>query len=753
MSRPFGPLNVRAIFCARYFQTSRPATPPQRRVRRHIPPIPAKAKNPRGEKGNSGQRHWTDRIGSTFDRARKRLTEDDIQWRQRLNHRNKDQWISYIKDWREKGGEVGVGFGERETWSAQRRQGELSEEHAKILKRWKEGGREDQAVKEKYRAIEPAGLATEPPTIEQFMKQIKAAKKMEPLGPIQLRTVPRTTVRDEPKEDSRFRSETEKKTVQPARNRLSRHAEVKTETKEDFLEKLTSIRKLDLEQGQPLPLRTAENPKERPTEDTIIDSSRTRKISPQMNASVTPFAPPRPQSEHPVFRLPSSHLTERRTTTAIEPPPITLGLKKITKLLDTLGNPQDNLKVVHVAGTNGKGSVCAYLTSCLVASNLKVGQFTSPHLIDRWDCITINGMPIPKEDFLNIEQTVKEVSDRHAIDASSFEILMACAVTYFSKEKIDVGIIEAGMGGLLDATNVFKSPLVSVITPISIDHTQYLGSTIQDIARHKAGIIKPGSAVVSADQQMEALMVLQQTAIEAEAHLCIASGHWRTPAQTRFMVEDVQFQDFDPLSAPILGVVPGIAGAQQSSNIACAVKTLDILRIWFPQISEGAVQKGVASANVPGRMEWFRFEMPEGGVPMLLDGAHNPASCEALAEFIGGLRREAPVIWVVSFSQGRNIEECLGKLVKVGDSVACVEFGDVDGMGWVRPVDAKDIATYAEKMTGSSERVVSFNGDLRAAIKWAVKETKQRRGMLVGTGSLYLVGEVHRLRRDDPEFT
>jgi folylpolyglutamate synthase len=151
-------------------------------------------------------------------------------------------------------------------------------------------------------------------------------------------------------------------------------------------------------------------------------------------------------------------------------------------------------------------------------------------------------------------------------------------------------------------------------------------------------------------------------------------------------------------------------------------------------------------------MEWVRLERPEGRLPMLLDGAHNPSSCEALAEFVGALRREAPVIWVVSFSRGRNLGDCLGKLVKNGDSVACVEFGEVDGMSWVKPIEAKEIARYATEMSGNAERVMNFGQDIRAAINWAVTETKERRGMLVGTGSLYLVGEIHRLKRDDPEF-
>jgi folylpolyglutamate synthase len=137
---------------------------------------------------------------------------------------------------------------------------------------------------------------------------------------------------------------------------------------------------------------------------------------------------------------------------------------------------------------------------------------------------------------------------------------------------------------------------------------------------------------------------------------------------------------------------------------------------------------------------------------MLLDGAHNPASCSALGEFVGNLRRNAPVIWIIAFSKGRDILSCMETFVKRGDSVGCVEFGPVDGMDWIAPADEEDIAEHAATLTGRQGMVVKFGRNIPEAIRWAIKETKERRGMLVGTGSLYLVGDIHRLRRDNPQF-
>jgi folylpolyglutamate synthase len=201
----------------------------------------------------------------------------------------------------------------------------------------------------------------------------------------------------------------------------------------------------------------------------------------------------------------------------------------------------------------------------------------------------------------------------------------------------------------------------------------------------------------------------------------------------------------------LLNVIPGIAGAKQAINVALAVRTLDVLQKSFPGITEDIVQKGIASASMPGRMEWVKFELKEGNVAMLLDGAHNPASCRALAEYLEPIRRKVPIVWIIGFSQGRDIHKCLTELIRKGDLVACVEFGPVDGMDWVEPVSSQDI--FSSLQSSNVENRKQYKTDIRGAIRWAVSEVKRRNGMLVATGSLYLVGEIHKIRREDPEFS
>jgi folylpolyglutamate synthase/dihydrofolate synthase len=445
-----------------------------------------------------------------------------------------------------------------------------------------------------------------------------------------------------------------------------------------------------------------------------------------------------------------------------EPPSIVQGLDNIKALLSACGNPQKKLSVVHVAGTNGKGSTCAYLSSVLYLSGFHVGRFVSPHLIDRWDCITLNGKPIPKSKFLDLEDEINDLCQQHSINASSFERLTAIALLHFANEKVSIAVIEVGMGGLLDATNVFNTPLVSIITPISLDHTTLLGSTIEEITKHKAGIIKKGCPVVIGEQTLSAYSFLKGTAKYLSAPIYEASGSWTSPSKFRCIVHNVHFReeelDFVRRKAPYenfeITVTPGIAGNEQVGNVSMAVTALSILRKTFPCITEETVIKGVAMANMPGRCEWIHWSLPQGRMTMLLDGAHNVASCSALSEHISSLRRNKPVTWIIGFSSGRDIAQNLRALVRKGDNVACVEFGDVDGMEWVTPVSASLVARDAKVLVGR-DGVVAEIVSLDQAIKWGISKAKESGGMLVCTGSLYLVGEVYRLRRekrDDPDF-
>jgi len=442
--------------------------------------------------------------------------------------------------------------------------------------------------------------------------------------------------------------------------------------------------------------------------------------------------------------------SQPQTTQQIKP-----GLERITALLDRLGNPQDKLKVVHVAGTNGKGSVCGYMTNALIKASMKVGTFTSPHLLDRWDGISIGGKVIEEDIFLELEKQVNEICRENHIPASSFEVITACALWYFAQQNVDIAIIEAGMGGLDDATNVFKNPLVTVITSISLDHVAHLGPTIEDIARHKAGIIKPSCPVVTTENQPgDVQEIIEETAQEKGSQVIIATGEWRNPGGMRYIVHDVHFRrhyGHKPISRFI--TVPGIAGAQQATNIACAVRALAVLEHHFPQISEEAIQNGIAATKLRGRMEWVRWNTEEKAVNMLLDGAHNPASCAALASAVEDLRAPGrPLIWLVSFSQGRDYRECMGLMIRPGDTVACVEFGPVDGMDWVKPVPSSDLFSAAEEVTALESDVKNFGSKLQEAIDYVVNEAKGKKAILVATGSLYLAASIHRLQKADGEI-
>lgn len=632
-------------------------------------------RGPRKRTGPDGKRTWKDRIGSVYDRARRRLLEEDEDWRQRLHPEQKVKWEKYLQGLRTSATGIDESFGLRESWDT-RGSGQ----------------------------IDSLGLWGSPSAEGEG----QGSSRLEPISS------PRATKPKERAKSVPSRLETPTKPGQDT-------------ALQKFLEQLKKRREMaGIE-----------------SENDGIDQSTTRHSE---SGTVRAQLSGKSQSTSEGSAKMSGQTPRERYSNPATSSHINLRLDEISAVLEKLNNPQDSLLVVHVAGTNGKGSVCTYITSSLIASNLKVGQFISPHLIDRWDCITVNGDVIPKDTFLKIEQQVKDLCKENKIRATSFEILTACAFVYFSREIVDVAVIETGMGGRFDATNVVHSPLVSVITPISIDHTTYLGPTLNDIARHKAGIIKERCPVVVAPQPPEVKHILKETASSFKAPFYAASGYWRTPSQTRYMVENIRFDDTDPQSIPILSVVPGIAGAEQSSNVACAVTALSVLRGTFPEITETAVQNGVAKASLPGRMEWVTWDT-DTRQPILLDGAHNVASCTALGAYVDQLRKDSPVCWVIAMSVGRDVQSCLSQLLKKRDTVACVEFGNVDGMAWVERVPAKELAEQARALVGDNGEVETFGKNVREAIDWAAGKARDGKGILVGTGSLYLVGHIHRILR------
>lgn len=273
---------------------------------------------------------------------------------------------------------------------------------------------------------------------------------------------------------------------------------------------------------------------------------------------------------------------------------IKLGLERISAILELLNNPQDSLKCIHVAGTNGKGSVCSIIATVLQEAGMKVGLYTSPHIFEYTERIKISGLEISRQVFANYIEQICQIADENEIHLTEFEILTAVMFKYFSDENVDVVVLETGLGGRFDATNVIKSNLCAVITHIDFDHTERLGTTLAQIAYEKAGIIKENSTIITA----EGYEIFRDVAEEKNAMFMMISP----------------FEDTTNLS---------LKGMHQQENLSLALATV---RYLFPKIPEDTIQYALTKVEHPYRFQYI----PEKN--MIIDVAHNPNGIKALKE-------------------------------------------------------------------------------------------------------------------------
>ncbi|KAI2776339.1 FolC bifunctional protein [Daldinia loculata] len=403
---------------------------------------------------------------------------------------------------------------------------------------------------------------------------------------------------------------------------------------------------------------------------------------------------------------------------------VSLGLARISALLKP--TPQ-TWKAIHVAGTNGKGSICAYLTAMLRSNQISCGRFTSPHLIDPRDCITINDSIVSESKFRHFEDLVKKRNTEQNIGASEFELLTATAFEIFESEKVEFGIIEVGLGGTLDATNVLKHKCVTVVSKIGLDHQSFLGNTIEEIARQKAGIMrKDVPCVVDGSNSKSVLDALQKHAEETGSSIIFAD------AESNELVNKLR----DTLEP------------HQRQNLACVYEAF---RLAFPQHAISIDSLASAARNVvwPGRLQWVSIEKVtnrKGNI--LLDGAHNPQSAEALSGFVQKHLRSQnkPVTWVLAATRGKDVSEMLKLILRDGDSIAAVEFGPVDQMPWVQPTSSTDLLDTASKCGVAISSQFDASTNVRSALEWASQAANE--GPLVIAGSLYLV---HTMSPKPPE--
>lgn len=332
---------------------------------------------------------------------------------------------------------------------------------------------------------------------------------------------------------------------------------------------------------------------------------------------------------------------------------VNLGLSRIEALLNRLGNPQAQVPIVHVAGTNGKGSVCAYVASVLMMAGYRVGRYTSPHLLAWNERICINQRPVTDEALWQHLQIVSAAAGSET--PTQFEVFTAAAWSYFAAEAVDIAVIEVGLGGRLDATNVCPQPLATAIVSLSREHWQRLGPTLADIAREKAGILKSGRPVVIGPLPPDADGVVRQRATELGCPLyevvpaqMTGSGQWCSGLDN------------------VISYSSGLLGEHQRINSAVAIALLQLLQRQGWQISTEAFQKGMAETHWPGRLQWVSWQ----GQQLLIDGAHNPAAAEMLRRYVDSLSQ--PVIWLMGMLATKDHDDIFQALLRSGDTLYIV---------------------------------------------------------------------------------
>lgn len=400
---------------------------------------------------------------------------------------------------------------------------------------------------------------------------------------------------------------------------------------------------------------------------------------------------------------------------------IHLGLERIQHLLDRIGQPHLQVPIIHVAGTNGKGSVCAYLSSVLTAAGYRVGRYTSPHLVDWTERICINNQPIETSVLTQLLLDL-EVTLVSSPTPTQFEVITALAWQYFAQEQVDIAVIEVGLGGRLDATNVCDQPLVSVITSLSREHWQRLGPTLADIAGEKAGVLKPNRPAVIGPLPPEAAAVVQakieqlhcpaqwpQSARRIEApHAISDTLPWVESEGVRF-----------PLSLP---------GEIQLINVAVAIATLKQLQLQGWQISDDAIIAGMANTRWPGRLQWVNWQQH----PLLIDGAHNVAAAKGLRQYVDS-QHPPQVHWLMGMLSTKDHQDILEILLRPGDTLSLVP---VPGHSSAAP---QALAELAMTVCPELKRCQCFPS-LEKALEDAYRPESGTSSMQVLCGSLYLVG-------------
>lgn len=412
-----------------------------------------------------------------------------------------------------------------------------------------------------------------------------------------------------------------------------------------------------------------------------------------------------------------------------------LGLDRMEELLRRLGNPQDDLKVIHVAGTNGKGSVSKYLEEGLSACGYKMGLYTSPYIETFNERIRYDGADISDEDLEYYGQKVVSAAEVMVADGldspTEFEVVTAIAFLYFADRQADITILEVGLGGIGDSTNVVKSPLASVITSISYDHMAQLGSSLAEIAVNKAGIIKTGCPVIANVPQRDAAKIIARKAYAMGSRLYDISGIRAAVSDETPFSQKVSMELYEKSYSD---VEISMVGRHQAENLKTALATLEILRkSGAVKLDREALYEGLKRARQPGR-----FEVISEDPLVIIDGAHNEAGTQALQETMAQHFAGKKILLVAGILADKEIDSIVKFLTKITDHIIVTEPDNP------RKLAAEKLAEHVADFGVAAEAV----SDVEAAVHRA-KELADGYDVILFAGSLYLIGDVRRLWRNE----
>ena len=396
-----------------------------------------------------------------------------------------------------------------------------------------------------------------------------------------------------------------------------------------------------------------------------------------------------------------------------------LGLDRTRELLGKLDDPQKELKFIHIAGTNGKGSTAAMLSSILEEAGYRVGLYTSPFINRFNERMQVNHQPIPDEELAALTEYVRPHADAMADSPTEFELITALAMVWFARQNCDIVVLEVGMGGELDSTNIIDAPEAAVIAAMGMDHVKELGPTMADIARAKAGIIKEGGRVVSYGGNPEADEVIAAVCRARNASLCQPDFSAIVPGDFSLEGQTFSYKGWRGLRIPLVG-------AYQMNNAAVVLETVEVLRQRGWSVSDEAVRKGLADTRWPARFEVLRRDPV-----FIVDGGHNPHGIRATAESLSRLFPGRKITFVTGVMADKDVEHILGLIVPLADQFFTVRPDNP------RAMDAGELAARIEAMGAKATACASVRDGVDRAI-----QAEGPHGVACALGSLYMSGEV-----------